>query len=304
MLSKLSGLSLPITSKLNPLSQANWLYMAKSAVLTRLAIALMRTWQNLPNKNNNPQASPLEKHQSLWERFFIEILGTTGYMLAMHLGQDALAKVLESHPTLDPSRIGDGIVGLSHPESQLLKDTIHQFFGEKSKGLISRTLYGKANLANVFKALETSPMGASLMNNDQVRVSLEKFITQLNWRASATLLAGIGAGVMFGGVIVQFVNDRIFGPVVEPFLARMFGLDDGKGGSHKVPAQPLTDPMLPKGWVAFDHQSQAYPPNSTPPHLSPLHKTASAINPAPTFPKTGKSPFITHLSTIQRTFVC
>jgi hypothetical protein len=282
----LSGIALPITAKLNPLTPANWLYMAKSAVLTRLSIALMRTWQNAPSKNNNPLASPLEKHQSLWERFFVEILGTTGYMLAMHVGQDLMAKVLERTEALNPNKLLEGMVGLSNAESTFLKDMVHEHFGETANGIISRSLYNKANGASFLKALEKSPLGSAFINNSQFIKTLDGFLHQLNKCSSGTLLAGIAGGVLFGGVIVQFVNDRFFGPVVEPALARLFGLDNGSG--H--PTKSVPPPAPAQGWVAFDHA----------PVIKTHNRQKHGTQPAPK----GASPFITHLSTIQRTFVC
>lgn len=274
MISSLSGIALPITAKLNPRVQANWLYMAKSAVLTRLAIAGMRTWQNVPTKNKNPQSSPLEKYQSLWERFFIEILGTTGYMLAMHLGQDMMTKILEASPTLDPNKVTEGIVGLSHREGQLLQDTVRTLYGENSKGIIARVLYGKANLANVYKtiekAIEKDSAYSTLINNQTVRDALEKFASKLNWRASLTLLAGIAAGVGFGGIVVQFVNDRFFGPVVEPFLARLFGLDNNS----------TTRTTTSNSWVAFDDTNR------------------------PLVQQEKQAPLSVNLSDVARTYIC
>ncbi|MBY0403411.1 MAG: hypothetical protein K2X66_05900, partial [Cyanobacteria bacterium] len=68
MIPALKNLSLPMTRKLNPMRAQNLVYMAQTAVLTRLAIAVTRTWQNAPSKNLNPDASITEKYNSLWER--------------------------------------------------------------------------------------------------------------------------------------------------------------------------------------------------------------------------------------------
>jgi hypothetical protein len=243
VISAFKGVSLPITRKLNPLRRENLLYMAETAVLTRLSIALMRTWQNVPSKNNNPEASQLDKHKSLWERFFIEILGTSGYMLAMHLGQDLMAKWLETRTVLNPNKMLEGIEGLSIREMETLTDKVHKVFGDSPKGIVSRVLYGKANLANLYRELGTS----RLAENTIIRDAVEGYAKRLNRFGAYTLLAGIAAGVAFGGVVVQFVNDRFFGPVVEPFLARLFGLD-------RDFSSPTPSPAGSPGWVAFDQQ--------------------------------------------------
>jgi hypothetical protein len=207
-------------------------------------------------------------------------------MLAMHVGQDLMAKVLERTEALNPNKLLEGMVGLSNAESTFLKDMVHEHFGETANGIISRSLYNKANGASFLKALEKSPLGSAFINNSQFIKTLDGFLHQLNKCSSGTLLAGIAGGVLFGGVIVQFVNDRFFGPVVEPALARLFGLDNGSG--H--PTKSVPPPAPAQGWVAFDHA----------PVIKTHNRQKHGTQPAPK----GASPFITHLSTIQRTFVC
>lgn len=231
MFSSLKGLSLPITSKLDPRNRANLLYMAETAVLTRLAIAGMRTWQNAPSKNKNPDASMQEKYNSLTERLFIEILGTSGYMLAMHFGSDMLAKAMEARDSLNPKKMLESLKDVSPEEWKVVKDAVFKVYGENPQGIIARVLYGKANLSNLAQALSPS----KLMENPAVRTHLEQFATKLNRAGSMAILSGIGTGVLFGGVIVQWLNDRFIGPVVEPFLARIFGWE-GKS-SQTTPGQ-------------------------------------------------------------------
>jgi hypothetical protein len=64
------------------------MYLAEVAVLTRLATGLTRVLENRPSKQKNPALSESQKKQAMAERFFVEILGTMGYMACLHLGQD------------------------------------------------------------------------------------------------------------------------------------------------------------------------------------------------------------------------
>ncbi len=64
------------------------MYLAEVAVLTRLATGLTRVLENRPSKQNNPTLTDSQKKQAMTERFFVEILGTFGYMACLHLGQD------------------------------------------------------------------------------------------------------------------------------------------------------------------------------------------------------------------------
>lgn len=256
MISALKGLSLPITQKLIP-RRENLVYLAESAVLTRLAIAGMRTWQNAPSKNKNPDQSTLEKYNSLWERFFVEILGTAGYMTFMHLGQDLMAKVLESRKSLNPTELlkqlenSKTIQGMT-PDQRAkilpeLSKALEKVFGTSSQNIVSKVLYENANLASFWKTLDHP----ELLNTPEFRGIVEKFASQLNRCGSLTLLSGIGAGVLFGGVIVQWMNDRFIGPVVEPFLAQVFGFGEA----------PLYANTLPHAKSDFTRTSPEVHPN-------------------------------------------
>lgn len=83
---------LPITSKLIP-KPSNLVYLAEVAVLTRLATGVARVLENRPSKQNDPNVTEGQKKQAMVERFFVEILGTMGYMACLHLGQDVVDKI-------------------------------------------------------------------------------------------------------------------------------------------------------------------------------------------------------------------
>jgi hypothetical protein len=55
----------------------------------------MRVLENRPSKQKDPDISGAQKKQSMVERFFVEICGTMGYMLCLHLGQDLVDKLAD-----------------------------------------------------------------------------------------------------------------------------------------------------------------------------------------------------------------
>lgn len=87
------GSFLPITSQLLPFRWRNLVYLAEVAALTRMATGVARVMENRPSKQNDPRLTKNEKRQALTERFFVEILGTMGYMGFLHIGQDIVDKV-------------------------------------------------------------------------------------------------------------------------------------------------------------------------------------------------------------------
>lgn len=121
------GLTLPnfpITSKLWP-SSRNLMYMAEVAVLTRIATGIMRVMENRPSKQKDPRLSQNEKRQALVERFFVEIIGTAGYMGFLHIGQDLVDKlysrmITKSIPNIDFSK-------LTQQNREKLQQVLHDF---------------------------------------------------------------------------------------------------------------------------------------------------------------------------------
>lgn len=147
---------MPITSKLLPFRASNLVYLAEVAAITRLATGVMRVYENRPSQQKNPNVTPSEKRQALAERFFVEIIGTAGYMAFLHMGQDlvgalydrvykktALPKLsdeagakLKAHLDtlkLDVGKFNKLIEELYHPDK--LQD------GKPTSGLIYRVLY-------------------------------------------------------------------------------------------------------------------------------------------------------------------
>ncbi|MBY0404828.1 MAG: hypothetical protein K2X66_13085, partial [Cyanobacteria bacterium] len=117
--------------------------------------------------------------------------------------------------------------GLNQSEMGHIKNAVSKVFGESSQGIVARSLYGHANLAHLTQEL----FSTHLLEKQPVRELFESFAVKLNRSGSLSIISGIAAGALFGGFVVQTVNDRFIGPVVEPFLARVFGLDNPQNGS-------------------------------------------------------------------------
>ncbi len=180
------GNLMPVTSKLVPRPR-NLMYLAEVAVLTRLATGLTRVLENRPSKQNNPTLTEGQKKQAMAERFFVEILGTMGYMACLHLGQDLVdlltrcksrvlkfsdERLVKDLKSLDDSQFSDFKKMLDNLNIQVheldskLKESVAETYGAQGtafKNPVFSTLYehelpgstkdhsllGKANLVTV-----------------------------------------------------------------------------------------------------------------------------------------------------------
>lgn len=149
------SINLPIASKLVPYPR-NWMYLAEVAVLTRLATGIMRVLENRPSQQKNPNLSPNEKRQALMERFFVEIVGTIGYMGCLHLGQDLVNTIYGKVSKLelaDLTKDNKHILEQYKLDVNRFDDVIKQTFGTHAangkdatftpRNLIARVLYGE-----------------------------------------------------------------------------------------------------------------------------------------------------------------
>jgi len=53
-------------------------------------------------------------------------------------------------------------------------------------------------------------------------VPLDQFTTALRHKAAASVLGGIAISALFGGLVTQWLNDRIFAPTVKKVLDKRF----------------------------------------------------------------------------------
>lgn len=220
-----------MTRKLWPTSK-NMLYLASSAVLTRLGVAGARVWQSEPSKNHNPDYSEAEKYSALWERFFVEIFGTIGYMVAIHSGMDLFANFTEQKLKIPEFKYGrDKLPGFGDKKTEALFNQINQairdVYGESENGVIKRSIFEGASRKKLFGRLKE--LGIDLENSvikKQVLNKLDHYIMKVNRHCAYTCGAGILLGALFGGVVIQFANDRIFAPYVVPFINKILGIGD------------------------------------------------------------------------------
>ncbi len=237
-----------ILPRLNPLESRNWLYLASSAVITRFAVAGIRVWENQPEKNKNPEYNRVDKYSSLWERTFIEPIGTAGYMMTMHAGMDAMAHYFERNikrPLFDTTKEKvKAFAGMTQEESikvlEKANQAIKKIYGESptGKGIIDRALFGpspalRATRKNLLTQLEKT--GVDIRNTailDRIMGSMKKpgtlehFITDVNLKCAKTIGVGILLGAVFGGVVIQWVNDRVFSPYMVPFINKILGISN------------------------------------------------------------------------------
>ncbi len=218
-----ANLILPITSKLIPRKE-NLKYLAQTAVLTRFGVGAIRILENRPVKNTKPDISPVEKKKAFWERLFVEMFGTSSYVLALHLGQDIAAKFLEKRPQLTPPQFKN-LPKVSPAEHQQINKAITEIFGSSSQGIIKRLVYGEKVMKNgtqftrraTLDALKEK-LGSRLYK--QIREPMLPYVQRVKRSGSVALLAGIIASAVTGGVVIQWINDRLFAPVLDQFFGK------------------------------------------------------------------------------------
>ncbi len=231
--------------RLNPLKSENLLYLASSAVITRLTVAGIRVWENQPEKNNNPEYNKVDKFSTLWERIFIEIFGTVGYMITMHVAWDMMANLYERNlklPLMETAGKIKSFVGMTEAESldiaQKVNKALKEVYGESEKGvgLIDRAIFGpspnkqatRKNLLNAFERLniKNPEVIKEIMGELKASGTIENFISELNKKCTKTMIVGVLLGAIFGGVVIQYVNDRLFSPYFVPFVNKILGVSN------------------------------------------------------------------------------
>lgn len=251
---------LPITSQLNPLAgMRNVIYLAEIAALTRLTTGVVRVVQNQPSKLQDPKLSMNQKRQAFWERVFVELFGTAGYIFFLHLGQDLASKVFEKKLKI-PKLSTDNLVkqGIQLDTSQTIRASaaVQDVFGphqeravkNESQGLIHRVLYGqkvknqgktliqRANLSTLHEKLGTELF-------QKVRPMVEPFAKATNRAASLSILSGVVLSALYGGFVTQALNDRAIAPMLKRFMKWRYGDDTLRKAPRPKP--PVSPPARP-----------------------------------------------------------
>ena len=222
---------LPITSMIVPRKE-NLFYLASTAALTRMATGVARVWQNDPKRNQQP-ISQVEKKKACAERAFVEVFGTALYLAVLHFAQDVTAKILEKtrFKTLPAF---ENLKGLTEAQTKKLNHAFQEVFGEQGKpgstrNLIARVIYGEqvqdAAGSQVKRHSDLNALKAAL-NDDalyqkitQADSAVLKAIRKFKWGAAQTIGAGVLASALVGGPVIQWLNDRVFSPMLD----RSFG---------------------------------------------------------------------------------
>ena len=254
---------LPITAKLVPKSK-NLLYLLEAAAVSRLNIGAFRVLQNSPDKYQSNNLTEYQKRKSYLERIFIELFGTAGYMVVLHGAQDFVSKLFyESNPDFIPPQLDQKmpLSELTHAQTSKVNDIMIDVFGSERnggqkalhpEGIISRVLYGaektdavtgnkftqKATLSTLRERLSLALDKKTLKVVEEkfIKPSVEPYVRKLYKASSVSVLAGVVASAVFGGVVIQWINDNIFAPVFVPALVRLlYGKKDFAMGRQNNP---------------------------------------------------------------------
>jgi hypothetical protein len=249
----------PITARLNPFAGTqNWAYLIYSTAVTRFVTGLARVYEDRPSAQDPALTEP-EKRQACLERFFVETIGTTSYLLFLHLGQDIASKFLE--PKLKEnlkqllSQIDDSKMGLSAKQASNAKNALTSIYGDQSSPLIARSLYGYKTPDKKLASVSLVRM-KSLMKDDSLfhyvrsSIPLDGFTSMIRRRAAVSVLAGVAASAVFGGFVTQLLNDRLFAPTARRILEKRYNVKSG----NVVPATPdapqqVISPQVPNTMV-------------------------------------------------------
>lgn len=293
---------LPITSKLWP-RRSNLMYLAEVAVLTRLATGVARVLENRPAKQKDPNMTEGEKKQAMVERFFVEILGTVGYMACLHLGQDLVDRVANNERFLKDLKggkidfekdiahrnIGDDLkklIGKVKDLDEQLKKSVDSVYGDNAKNLIFRNLYAEKNpqkgaLKKANMTALKEDLGKQLVGRlDGVHIDMDKAFNDIvhevqplkklaqrsNNLAILGIVTGVATSAIVGGTVTQWLNDRVVAPTAKKFFAR-----------RKLKKTPVNGaPAIPKVTPQPAQFGQPLP-----------QKPLSLLSPAPGIPASG-----------------
>jgi len=317
---------LPITAQLLPIRWRNVIYLAEVAALTRLATGVARVLQNQPSRQKDPTLAPNEKRQAMIERFFVEIVGTIGYMGFLHVGQDLVDKIYNkcAKPKIPafseweqthPAKFANlskalGEFGLTVQKfDQKIKEL---YEGEKGKtsGLLYRVLYDhestdgknkvveKATLARLQEKIAESAPHLSQENvtkqfNEVLKHAegLKEFALKNNKWAAAAIITGVGISALIGGMVTQWMNDRLVAPQTKQFLRKKF--PEGSRIIHHIKKTKVLNSM---GTLFTPHvQNRMFVQNGLPQSapmnpfnaqagFNPTMPTLQPYNNAPVFP--------------------
>jgi hypothetical protein len=302
------------------------MYLAEVAALTRIATGVMRVLQNRPSQQKDPRLSQNEKRQALMERFFVEIIGTLGYMSFLHLGQDLVNGIYGRLGKLDPIHLTDDAQKMLAKYKltvdqfdNIIKDTFGSHAVDKNgiltqKDLIARVLYGETSHGTVYpkanlvmlkdkleSAIEKHNPGLNLKNPSkevgevkeavthliQNCESLQKFARKNNKLACGAILTGVVLSAAIGGTVIQWMNDRVVAPSAKKWLSKRYK-NDGPVAT-KQEAEPVT-PHQPPTFLASGPVPVFQAANPVQAGAVPQQPALNLVSQAPQMPQPAFAP--------------
>jgi hypothetical protein len=297
-----------ITSKLIP-RRGNWTYLIGGALVTRVLIGFARIFQDRPSANPHPDLPKAEKYGTFEERIFVELFGTLGYMTAMQAGQGVVGSLLERMQTFSPKTLAhelqqavqQKLPSLAHRTEHTLEQAVRQAFLPKSAPTnaattaASQSLYEHGNHLFFNRIYESKNIPLTIRESlvkslgkdappviEAIEKPLNDYLLRSNVGNMMTILGGLLSSMVFGGFVVQHVNDHVFGNMLEPWLNRKLGIEDEPTASLNPPAISSPLPLAPTRTCALNLVS---PSPTLAAHLHGLHRL-SGTAPAPAWPTT------------------
>jgi hypothetical protein len=210
----------PITAKLSP-NKTNLPYLLQTAIITRLVVGAARISENSPKRNQTNEMTPEEKKKAFAERCFVEIFGTLGYILLLHLGQDLASHVLERiNKPLIPTLRSKAIEEIKQKKSDLPLDKFiaayDEVIGTETKGLVGRIVHphkvswSKDQISSTLRSLAAR---MEIPFAEFMKRAPEALRKDYHHKANRIFNIAIVFSVLFsatlGGFGIQWLNDNI-----------------------------------------------------------------------------------------------
>jgi hypothetical protein len=206
------GMAFPCVNKF--MLQPSFKYLAESAILSRLSVAVARPWMNRPSNVTDPKLNIDQKRQGFLERAMVELFGTPAYMTVMHLTQDLMGNLLHKMGVFTPQL---HVPNLSPQLLERANQTLTAQIGHR--GLWGKIIFDAKSVSLTTYLSNLDKVGLSVLKeHPQFMHVTEAWFRRTKLATSATVLSGIIASALFGGVIIQKINDQWFAPLIAKFL--------------------------------------------------------------------------------------
>jgi hypothetical protein len=204
---------LPFTERL--LLKPDLVYLAQSALLSRLVVGMARSASNHPKLITDDQLSPPQKQQAFIESCFKELFGTPSYMLMMHLGADVMGWLLQKTGWLRSAL--KPVSGVSATQLNQANHLLNQLTGQK--GIAGKVVFNADTLSLTHYTQQLTQQGlAPVLKNPAFAAQLEQMFKRLKLAGSMGFVAQMLVNIAYGGFFVQQFNDKVVAPYLERTL--------------------------------------------------------------------------------------